>query len=196
MSSPIIKILLDILRNYSTPMTLKYPSTVEAGKKYSQIPEGLRGVPERSEDKCIGCRACYFVCSGRATSIYDNEDKRLVEIFLFRCTFCAHCQEACPEEAITMSKKFEVTASSRSDSAGFVRTNLEMLKCKNCGKPFLPKKFVKRANERLMEKINPLVKDVVAADFQKVADYCLDCRRARGVELDTHTKKHVWLEVG
>lgn len=191
-----IKILRQVLSKYSKPMTLGYPSSVVPERKYSQIPVGLRGIPERDKDKCIGCRACYFVCSGRATSIYDNlaEAKRTVEIFLFRCTFCAHCQEACPEEAITMTNKFELAVPKREDPGARVLTDLELLRCKKCGTPFAARKFVDRAYERLMEKIDPLVKETVSADYKKLDGLCPDCRRANGVDLDTHTKKYVWLE--
>jgi hydrogenase-4 component H len=190
-----IKILKQVLSKYSSPMTLNYPSGVDPKKKYSQIPEGLRGLIERDEEKCIGCRACYMVCSGRATRIIDTPEKRTVQVFHFRCTFCAHCEESCPEEAIKMSNKFELTVSDRNDPKAYVNTDLKMLSCKSCGKPFLPEKMQKKAFERLSEKINPLVKETVIADYKKLEGHCSDCRRERGVMLDTHTKKHVWLEV-
>jgi len=69
-----------------------------------------------------------------------------------------------------------------------------MLSCKKCGKPYFPKKFVPRVYERLMEKINPRVKETVSADFKKVEGLCTECRRANSFELDTHTRKHLWLE--
>lgn len=189
-----IKILKQVLSKYSKPMTLTYPSAVAPERRYSQIPEGLRGIPERDKDKCIGCRACYFVCSGRATSIYDKDAKRTVEIFLFRCTFCAHCQEACPEEAIKMTNKFEIAVPTREDPAARVITELDLLKCKNCGTPYVTRKLVDRTYERLMEKIDTIVKETVSNDYKKIDGYCPDCRRAYGVDFDTHTKKYVWLE--
>jgi formate hydrogenlyase subunit 6/NADH:ubiquinone oxidoreductase subunit I len=190
-----IKILRQVLSKYSRPMTLNYPSGVDPRKKYSQIPEDLRGFIERDEEKCIGCRACYMVCSGRATRIIDTPEKRTVQVFHFRCTFCAHCEECCPEEAIKLSNKFELTVADRNDPKAYVNTDLKMLFCKSCGTSFLPEKMQKRAFERLSEKINPRVKEIVLGDYKKTEGYCPDCRRARGVMLDTHTKKHVWLEV-
>ncbi len=193
MSAP-VKILNKVLSKYSSPMTLKYPSNVEPSKKYSQIPEKLRGFPERDKEKCIGCRACYMVCSGRATKIFDTADKRKVQIFLFRCTYCAHCEESCPEEAIKMTPRFELTCTSREDQAAYVDTELEMNVCQGCGKAYLPKKMVKRVSERLSDKINPQVKETVLADYQKLSNFCPDCRRMRSVDMDTHTKKYVWME--
>jgi len=188
-----LKLLKRVLSKYSTPMTLNYPSSVISGKKYSQIPSGLRGVPERDKDKCIGCRACHFVCSGRATDVIDKEKKRVIDIFLFRCTFCGHCQEACPEEAIKLSEKFEV-ALPREEPGAHVSTELDLLTCENCGKPYATKRMLERTYERLMEKIDPLVKESVSSDYRKLMGYCPDCRRAKSVVLDTHTKKYVWLE--
>lgn len=185
------KLLRRILSKYSSPITISYPST---GKKYSQVPEGLRGIPERDKDKCIGCKACYFICSGRATNVFDEGNKRIIDIFLFRCTFCGHCQELCPEEAIKLTQNFEVAFFGES-SQNHISTELELLTCKRCGKPYATKKMLERTYERLVERIDPLVRDVVSNDYEKAMHYCTDCKRALSIALDTHTKKYVWLEV-
>jgi len=190
-----LKILKQVLQKYSSPMTLNYPSGVDKNRMYSQIPEGLRGFIERDEEKCVGCRACYMVCSGRATKIFDTAEKRTVQVFHFRCTYCAHCEECCPEEAIKMSKKFELAVTDKNDPKAYVNTDLKMLSCKACNRPYLPEKMQKRVFERLSEKIDPKVKGIVVEDYHKTEGFCPDCKRARGVILDTHTKKHVWLEV-
>ncbi|MDH5806798.1 MAG: 4Fe-4S dicluster domain-containing protein [Candidatus Verstraetearchaeota archaeon] len=186
------KLLRKVLSKYSTPITISYPSSI--GKKYSQIPDGLRGIPERDKDKCIGCKACYFICSGRATNVFDKENKRIIDIFLFRCTFCAHCQELCPEEAIKLTQNFEVVFFNESPQA-HISTELELLTCKKCGRPYTTKRMLERTYERLIEKINPLVREIVSNDYKKAKDYCIDCRRALSIVLDIHTKKYVWLEV-
>lgn len=117
----------------------------------------------------------------------------MVEIFLFRCSFCAHCQEACPEEAIKLTERFEV-ALPKEDPAAHISTELELLRCKNCRTPYATKKMLERTYERLMEKIDPMVKETVSDDYKKLMGYCPDCRRAYSVALDTHTKKYMWLE--
>ncbi|MGQ9760025.1 MAG: 4Fe-4S dicluster domain-containing protein [Candidatus Methanomethylicaceae archaeon] len=194
MSTP-IKILKQVLTKYGSPITLNYPSSVVAERKYSQIPKSLRGIPMREKEKCTGCKACSFICSGRATTATDASDKRIVDVFLFRCTFCAHCQEACPEEAITLTEKFEVSVFSQDDPNAHIQTELELLRCKGCGIPFATKKMLERTYERLMDKIDPFIEDSVSVDYKKLSEYCSDCRRANSIHFDTHTKKYVWLEV-
>ena len=90
------------------PITVNYPSKLEPVKAYSQIPASLRGVPERDEEKCIGCGSCTSMCCGRATFYEDVNGERLVKLFIPRCTFCYHCVEICPQEALNPSTKFEL----------------------------------------------------------------------------------------
>ena len=90
-----------------------------------------RHVLNRYEDgmeKCIGCELCAAVCP--ADCIYvrgaDNSPDSPVspgerygfvyEINYLRCIHCDMCVEACPTEAITESKLFEFSFTSRSDA--------------------------------------------------------------------------------
>jgi NADH-quinone oxidoreductase subunit I len=90
-----------------------------------------RHVLNRYEDgmeKCIGCELCAAVCP--ADCIYvrgaDNDEGAPVspgerygfvyEINYLRCIHCDLCVEACPTEAITESKLFEFSFTSRADA--------------------------------------------------------------------------------
>jgi len=90
-----------------------------------------RHVLNRYEDgmeKCIGCELCAAVCP--ADCIYvrgaDNNPDAPVspgerygfvyEINYLRCIHCDLCVEACPTEAITESKLFEFSFTSRADA--------------------------------------------------------------------------------
>ena len=90
-----------------------------------------RHVLNRYEDgmeKCIGCELCAAVCP--ADCIYvrgaDNPPDAPVspgerygfvyEINYLRCIHCDLCVEACPTEAITESKLFEFSFTSRADA--------------------------------------------------------------------------------
>jgi formate hydrogenlyase subunit 6/NADH:ubiquinone oxidoreductase subunit I len=176
------------------PMTLKYPSSLTPEKKYSQIPDGLRGLLQRDNEKCIGCKACHYSCSGKATTFQYKENKLIIETFTLRCAFCGYCQEICPEEAIKLTKTFEITINNPNEREAYITTELDLLKCKNCGKYFATKKFIDRTYQRLIEKIEPIIKESVMNDYKKIEEYCTDCRRMLSVKLNTHPKKYVWLE--
>lgn len=98
-----------------------------------------RHVLNRYEDgmeKCIGCELCAAVCP--ADCIYvrgaDNSPDNPVspgerygfvyEINYLRCIHCDMCVEACPTEAITESKLFEFSFTSRADA---IYTKKELL---------------------------------------------------------------------
>ena len=96
-------------------------------------PERLHGrhVLNRYEDgmeKCIGCELCAGVCPAHCIYVRgaDNDPDDPVspgerygyvyEINYLRCIHCDLCVEACPTEAITESKLFEFSFTSRDDA--------------------------------------------------------------------------------
>ncbi|MDH4363803.1 MAG: NADH-quinone oxidoreductase subunit NuoI [Acidimicrobiia bacterium] len=96
-------------------------------------PERLHGrhVLNRYEDgmeKCIGCELCAGVCPARCIYVRgaDNppDEPRspgerygyVYEINYLRCIHCDLCVEACPTEAITETKLFEFSFTSRADA--------------------------------------------------------------------------------
>jgi NADH-quinone oxidoreductase subunit I len=111
----------------NAPVTTQYP----AEKKPKPPRAHGRHVLNRYEDgmeKCIGCELCAAVCP--ADCIYvrgaDNPPDAPVspgerygfvyEINYLRCIHCDLCVEACPTEAITESKMFEFSFTSRADA--------------------------------------------------------------------------------
>lgn len=108
------------------------PYTLRKGEKVDK-PERLHGrhVLNRYEDgmeKCIGCELCAAVCPARCIYVRgaDNSVDSPVspgerygfvyEINYLRCIHCDMCVEACPTEAITESKLFEFSFTSRLDA--------------------------------------------------------------------------------
>ncbi|MDA8374425.1 MAG: NADH-quinone oxidoreductase subunit NuoI [Actinomycetota bacterium] len=90
-----------------------------------------RHVLNRYEDgmeKCIGCELCAGVCPvgciyvrGKDNPVEDpvSPGERygfVYEINFLRCIHCDLCVEACPTEAITESKLFEFSFTSREDA--------------------------------------------------------------------------------
>jgi NADH-quinone oxidoreductase subunit I len=104
-------------------------------------PERLHGrhVLNRYEDgmeKCIGCELCAGVCPAKCIYVRgadnDPDDPAspgerygyVYEINYLRCIHCDLCVEACPTEAITETKLFEFSFTSRTDA---VYTKNELL---------------------------------------------------------------------
>ncbi len=113
-------------------VTLKYPFA-------PHDPEGdFRGYPELDTDKCIGCGACAAVCPARLIMIQDiDQNTRRMVRLLERCIFCGRCADVCPEDAITMTKHFELsTDSGREDMVA--ECEVFMATCQRCTRCYEP----------------------------------------------------------
>jgi NADH-quinone oxidoreductase subunit I len=90
-----------------------------------------RHVLNRYEDgmeKCIGCELCAGVCPARCIYVRGADNPVgdpvspgerygfVYEINYLRCIHCDLCVEACPTEAITETKQFEFSFTSRQDA--------------------------------------------------------------------------------
>ncbi len=114
----------------------------------SEYPDVKRPKPERFHgrhvlnryedgmEKCIGCELCAAVCPAKCIYVRgaDNDPQNptapgerfgfVYEINYLRCIHCDLCVEACPTEAITESKLFEFSFTSRRDA---IYTKTELL---------------------------------------------------------------------
>ncbi len=126
---------------YSGGRVAKKGKNVEGRDEKIPKPERLHGrhVLNRYEDgmeKCIGCELCAGVCPAKCIYVRgaDNDPQDptspgerfgfVYEINYLRCIHCDLCVEACPTEAITESKLFEFSFTSRQDA---VYTKAELL---------------------------------------------------------------------
>ena len=98
--------------------------------------EGFRGKIAVDIEKCIGCGGCANVCPARLIVVNDTEATRVMEYFLNRCTYCGRCAEVCPEDAITMTREYQLATNDNSDL--YIRTELYMGTCGRCGRCFKP----------------------------------------------------------
>ena len=108
---------------FRTKVTMQYPE-----QKWA-LPDSYRGIPVLVKDqdgraKCVACFLCEFICPPLAIQIEagelprDNNVEKYAEKFqinMLRCIMCGLCEEVCPEDAIFMSKEYELAGSSREE---------------------------------------------------------------------------------
>ncbi|MEW5806272.1 MAG: 4Fe-4S binding protein [Acidobacteriota bacterium] len=121
------------------------------------------------EEKCSLCEVCANKCPTSALTINQMEDMEEL-VFDFRlCDDCRGeplCQKLCPEEAIFIEPAVSLEGSTELLAPAVLMKGV-LLKCQDCGTPFVPGKKMETiiAKERVGGK-----------DIQK---YCPDCRRKR-----------------
>jgi NADH-quinone oxidoreductase subunit I len=121
-----------LFKGTTTGRTVTVPYVKDSGPKRVK-PERIHGrhVLNRYEDgmeKCIGCELCAGVCPARCIYVRGADNPIddpvspgerygfVYEINYLRCIHCDLCVEACPTEAITESKLFEFSFTSRKDA--------------------------------------------------------------------------------
>jgi formate hydrogenlyase subunit 6/NADH:ubiquinone oxidoreductase subunit I len=143
-----------------------------------KVPEGFRGKPEYDYEKCIGCAACAIACPPNALNVkYDKENDKVIWSFdCGRCIFCGRCEEVCPTEAIVLSPLYEMAV--KFDYKNLKEeSELEVVKCKICGKPFTTKRLINYAIERL--KATGMVINEEKMDYLYT---CPECKKTDAVE--------------
>jgi formate hydrogenlyase subunit 6/NADH:ubiquinone oxidoreductase subunit I len=124
------RVILEGLRGFGKPATLRYPA------EPSIPPKGYRGKPEFDAQKCIGCGACAQACPAKAIELRNNGDERKLTLSYVHCSFCGRCQDVCPEDAIHLTSEYELATFTKENA--FTEVKLQLLKCSNCGSPFIP----------------------------------------------------------
>jgi NADH-quinone oxidoreductase subunit I len=109
--------------------TIMYP---EQKREYSERFRGMHfiSVDENKTENCTSCYLCQTVCPAECIHIEaeerdpnDNDYGVLKEkkplsfdIDALRCCFCGFCEEACPKDAIKLSRNYEMAVSSREEA--------------------------------------------------------------------------------
>ena len=178
-----ITAIKEALKALFKPVTTKYPKGPP-----SQTPTGLRGLPQFVEDKCIGCGACAASCSAKAISLKDESHTRTLTIYYPRCIFCGRCEDICPEEGIILSEEFELATNDK--ESAIVTIDFDLVSCESCGKPVSTKKHLERIHSRIIENTDPRLVTEVTEDLSKYLNLCIECRRKRCYDLNTHPQKY------
>jgi len=110
-------------------VTIEYP---EKRREYSQRFRGAHfiSVDSKKTENCTACYLCQTVCPADCITIVAGErdpehneygvakEKRPVsfDIDALRCCFCGFCEEACPKDAIKLSRQYEMATLTRKEA--------------------------------------------------------------------------------
>ncbi|HNN42803.1 MAG TPA: NADH-quinone oxidoreductase subunit NuoI, partial [Nitrospira sp.] len=108
-----MKATLTHLLNYK-PITLQYPHEKRL------LPDNYRGMLsllryDDGTEKCVGCDLCEAACPSRVIRVVSGEvpgepTKRYSKEYymdMTHCLFCGLCVDACPVDALAMTREFE-----------------------------------------------------------------------------------------
>lgn len=109
--------------------TIMYP---EQKRNYSQRFRGMHfiSVDENKTENCTACYLCETVCPAECIHIIAEEREDQADVYgvakekkplsfdidALRCCFCGFCEEACPKDAIKLSRNYELAVTDRTDA--------------------------------------------------------------------------------
>jgi formate hydrogenlyase subunit 6/NADH:ubiquinone oxidoreductase subunit I len=129
--------------------------TGDATEKYPfapyEVAKDFRGKPELDANQCISCGACTRACPANALVMETDEQAgtRRWELSMARCIYCGRCEEVCPTHAITLSEKFELAVTKKSDLYEYAE--FELASCTRCQRPFIAKKLLNYVMDTLAQ---------------------------------------------
>ncbi len=133
------------------------------------------GTIDVNRDTCTMCLACVGSCP--AGALLDNPETPQLRFIESKCVQCGLCRETCPESAITLTPRLDMTAAARTTR---VLNEAAVFKCIACGKPMGTEKMVGAMLAKLAG--HSMFAAAGALDRLKM---CADCRV---VDLIKHEK--------
>ena len=126
-------------------------------------------------DDCIKCGRCVRVCSDKigayalcwANRGYNRKVTTDFEKLSDSCIGCGSCAQVCPTGAIRIEDRGNER---KIFTWGQVLARFTLEKCKECGKPFAPKKYLDRINERAYKTKGLELVDYVCPECVKKAE--------------------------
>jgi TorA maturation chaperone TorD/NAD-dependent dihydropyrimidine dehydrogenase PreA subunit len=117
---------------------------------------------------CTLCGVCAAVCLPGALRIAREELQVSLHFAADNCTGCALCQEACPEDVITLSPSLVLSADERLITS-------ELVRCPICATPHATRAMLERAETRLGN-VSQVARDRILM--------CPTCKASAGLQLD------------
>jgi len=138
-----------------------------------EIMEGY-GFPRYDKEKCIGCGACFAACPEQVITMTDLDGIRTIGHYYFNCRTCKRCEEICPQEAIEITKGFDLQAFLSSEPVK--NLDLQLRECGICGNYFAPEMQLENLRETILagDSENGTVGVEFPADIFNI---CPDCKR-------------------
>lgn len=96
-------------------VTTKYP------EKEDHVSEVFRGKPQIIPEKCTLCGVCAEACLSGALSLEMSEFEKILTLSYCGCIFCGRCEEVCPNQAIKLTREFEMASKTKDDLVTIIR---------------------------------------------------------------------------
>lgn len=108
-------------------------------------PQAAFGAIEVDRDACTLCMGCVSVCP--ASAVQGGGDLPRLQFREDHCLQCGLCEQACPEDAITLQPRMNFQAHLEPEQQTL--NEAPMHHCPDCGKAFATEQMIERMSERL-----------------------------------------------
>src|SRR5699024_3858185 len=99
------------------------------------------------------------------------------------CVQCGLCEKACPEDAITLEPRLDLTAHLQPEKRLLHEERMQL--CLGCGRPFATHKVISRMQEKLKDHWM-----FQTAEARQLLLLCEDCRIQRAFDSDHGINPH------
>ena len=129
-------------------------------------PGALFGALAIDPQRCTLCLSCVSICPEGA--LLDGRDRPQLKIIEALCVQCGLCEQACPEDAITLLPRYLYDTQQARQPR--LLHHDAAFHCITCGKPFATERVIKTITEKLAD--HPMFQGENARRLQ----LCEDCR--------------------